>query len=109
MTIVPSRCSCMHEALLHSAIFDSHPTLCARGDLCVVRHHHEREACRVSVGEKVEDAAARFYIEVSGGFIGEQHLRPIDECAGDRDALTLTARQFGRTVAQSVAEAAGRE
>ena len=33
-------------------------------------------------------------VEVAGRLVGEQHQRPVDERAGDRDALLLTAGEL---------------
>ena len=34
-------------------------------------------------------------VQVAGGLVGEQHERAVHECAGDGDALLLTAGKFG--------------
>ena len=56
-----------------------------------------------------ELAAARADIEVAGRFIGEQHLRLVDERAGNGHALAFAARQLGGAVLEAMPEAAGLE
>ena len=46
--------------------------------------------------EQIHDVLAGLRVEVSGGLVGQQHQRPVDECAGDGDALLLTTGQFVR-------------
>ena len=44
-------------------------------------------------------------VEVAGGFVGEQHLRPLHQRAGDGDALLLAAGQLGRADARAARRA----
>jgi hypothetical protein len=41
--------------------------------------------------QQVDDVAGRYRVEGGDRLIGEQHLRVLHECAGDRDPLLLTA------------------
>ena len=45
--------------------------------------------------EQIHDVLAGLRIQVSGRLVGQQHQRPVDERAGDGDALLLTAGQLG--------------
>ena len=48
---------------------------------------------------------ARSAIEVAGRFVGKDHLRVVDERAGDGDPLLLTSGQLIRPVIEPLAEA----
>ena len=43
-------------------------------------------------------------VEVAGGFVGEDELRPGDQRASDGDALLLPAGQLGRAVLEAVTD-----
>ena len=45
-----------------------------------------------------------FGVEVSGGFIGEDHRRTVDQCSGNGYALLLTAGKLGRVVSGAVGD-----
>jgi len=59
----------------------------------VVRDPHDRHAAVGDLTTQILDGPAGFAVERSGGFVGEQHLRPRQERAGDRHALGLTNAQ----------------
>src|ERR1700712_622228 len=63
-------------------------------DAGVVGGHDHGGPGAVDPVEQLHDADARVGIEVSGGFVGDQDLRPVHERAFDRDALLLTAGQL---------------
>ena len=68
----------------------------------VVGDHHDRVAVGVDeLAQEREHAAPGAGVERSGGLVGEDHLGPCDERAGDRDALLLAAGELGGTVAQA--------
>ena len=51
------------------------------------------------LAEQIEDALAIARIEVARGFIGQEQSRPVDEGAGDGDALHFAPGQFaGRSI-----------
>ncbi len=49
-----------------------------------------------------EDFFRRCAIEVAGRFVGDDQRRVGDDCAGNRDALLLSARQLRRIVMRTV-------
>ena len=72
----------------------------------IVRDHHRRLAELVDrVAHEGEDLAAGRRVEVAGRLVGEDHGRPGDECAGDRDPLLLAAGELGGAMRQPVGQA----
>lgn len=57
---------------------------------------HQHGGAGVDAGEQLHDVDRGPRVEVAGRLIGEQHLRPVHQGAGDRDALLLTAGQLVR-------------
>ena len=55
--------------------------------------------------KNLHHARARFGVEAAGGLVGEQQARFADDGAGDRDALSLAARELPWMVAQAMPEA----
>jgi len=43
-------------------------------------------------------------VQRSGRLVGEHHLRPCDECPGDRDPMLLAAGELRGTVAQALVQ-----
>ena len=60
------------------------------GKLGVVRDHDDEPIVR-DFGQEVHNLHARFGIERTGGLVGQENLRVVDECSGDCDALHLPA------------------
>ena len=81
----------------------------APGDRRVVRHDDERQPLGAQRLEHGEDLVAHALVEVAGRLVGQQHARALDDRAGDRDALLLTARQLARPVVGAIGEADVRE
>ena len=80
-------------------------------ELGIVGGDERREAGRAhEVEQHREDPVRRLGVEVAGGLVGEEERRPVDQRAGDGDALLLAAGELGRAVVEAVAEAdAGQE
>ena len=75
------------------------------GDSRVVRDEDDREAVlEVELAEEIENLLARLRVEVAGRLIGDQKRAPVDQRAGDRDALLLAARELCRLVIEPVAQ-----
>ncbi|MDQ0402196.1 hypothetical protein J2S50_000745 [Streptomyces sp. DSM 40167] len=55
-------------------------------------------------GDVARELAAGADVEVSGGFVGEDHVRLPGEGTGHGDALLPAAREFGRPVVEAVAQ-----
>nr|BFF11839.1 hypothetical protein GCM10025699_31420 [Microbacterium flavescens] len=65
-------------------------------EACLVGGHDDGGAAGVDAREELHDVDGCRGVEVSGRLVGEEHLRPVHQGAGDRDALLLTARQLVR-------------
>jgi acyl-CoA thioesterase-1 len=55
--------------------------------------------------QQEDDVVAGVLVQVAGGLVGQQHLGILDQGAGDRHALLLTAGQFRGQVAGPVGQA----
>src|SRR4029453_13294333 len=67
------------------------------------RDDDDRDALlAVQRAQHVHDLVRRARIEIAGGLVGQDHARPVDERAGDRDPLLLAARELARRVALAV-------
>jgi len=61
------------------------------GHLGIVGDHDDGVALGVQALEKLDDDALVGGVEVSGGLVGEDDGRVVDERAGDTDALLLAS------------------
>src|SRR5207247_551380 len=61
------------------------------GNVLLVRHHHNGDSALIELLENCHDLHARSTIEIAGRLIREHHFRVVDQCAGDRHTLLLTA------------------
>jgi len=65
----------------------------------IVRRDERREAMRaMQPFQQLEHGPSILLVQISGGFICQQHARPCDERPGNRDTLLFPARKFTRTV-----------
>ena len=72
----------------------------------VVGHDDQRAAAFFLLfAQELEDLVAALAVEVSGGLVGEQDDRVLDQGAGDRHPLLLAAGELRRLVAQADARA----
>src|SRR5712692_6486991 len=71
-----------------------HPPAQRVDDLGVVRRHDERRAELLHAREELDDLPARDRVEVAGRLVRDEYARAVDERAGDRDTLLLTAREL---------------
>ena len=62
----------------------------------VVRGHHHGAAAAGDLLEKLHDALGRHGVEVACRFVGQQHLRVVQDRAGDDQPLLLAPREFER-------------
>ena len=53
-------------------------------------------------GEQVQQPLGHFGIDISGRFVGDEQLGPIDDCPGDCNALLFAPRQCRRPGARTV-------
>src|SRR5262249_10226409 len=62
----------------------------------IVGRDHDRGPRLVQLDEQAQQALRQIWIDVAGGLVGEQELRPRDHRARDGGALLLAARQHRR-------------
>ena len=62
----------------------------------IVGSDDDRDADPVKVGENPYDVVCRIDVEVAGRLVGEDNRRAVDDGAGDRQALLLTAGERDR-------------
>src|SRR5205085_504099 len=87
------------------AVAHAHDAFGVRGDVRLVRDHHDGLAEVVEALKDRKDLRARSRVQVSRRLVREDHRRVVQERARDRDALLLTAGELARAVVDPVAEA----
>src|SRR5580700_706578 len=75
-----------------------------RGERIVSDHDDRLPQLGDGVLKKVEEIRARAGVEVAGGLVGEDDLRPARECPRRGDALLLSSGELIGTVFEAVAE-----
>ncbi len=73
-------------------------------DVRVVRHHQDGVAGVVQFAENLEDHCFVGLVEISGGLVGENDLRLIDQRARNGHSLLLAAGELRGEMRQAVAE-----
>src|SRR5450755_4659492 len=73
-------------------------------DALIVCRHHHRRAGAIDAIEQAHDADGRRGVEVSGGLVGEEDQRPVDERSRDRHPLLLTAGELTGEVVRLLRE-----
>ena len=63
-------------------------------ELTIVRRDDDGRAASVDLAEEIHDFERQIGIEVSGGLVGQDDVRVVDERPGNRDALLFAARQL---------------
>jgi hypothetical protein len=67
-----------------------------------VRHHEDRHALLVQVGDQVEDGHAGLRVEIARGLVGhDDRDGSVTSARADGDPLLLPARKLHRPVGQS--------
>jgi hypothetical protein len=80
------------------------------GDLRLVGDDHEGLALvPVEASEEGDDLGRALGVEVAGGLVGQDQLRPVDQRPRDRGPLLLATRQLGRLVAGAIGQTDGRQ
>src|SRR5438105_5694714 len=74
------------------------------GDVLFVRDEHDRVALPVQLVEERHDLGSGRGVEISGGLVGEEDARVVDESTRDRDALALPSRELARMVGHPIGE-----
>src|SRR5262249_47599286 len=90
---------------LDEPIAHAHDAAGPGGDVVFVRHHDDCLAALIEARQKIHNLVAGARVEVAGRLIGQDHVRVIDQSAGDGDALLLATRKLHRPVVQPVAQA----
>src|SRR3984885_6622803 len=93
------------DRLLHGQLAVAHRAEALRppGDGAVVGDHDHRQAVVLpELLKQGDDLVAGVLVEVARGLVGGQHLGLLDQRAGDRDALLLSAGQLGGQVPGAV-------
>ena len=87
------------SVVLDATVAHAHDALRGVGDRLVVGHEQDRLTLRVQTPEQLEDLEAALRVERAGRLVGEEQRRLVRERPGDREPLTLAARQrVGRLV-----------
>lgn len=80
---------------LDLAVLDREDAIAGLGDARVVGDEDHGEATgALFFKEEFEDARTCGRVQVAGGLIGDENRWVEEQCAGDRDALLLTAREL---------------
>ena len=74
-------------------------------DVRVVRDHQDGVARVVQFAKDLKDDLFVRFIEIAGGFVGQDDLRLIDQSARNGHALLLAAGELGREMCHSFAHA----
>ncbi len=91
----------------NASILQTHDPIRSVGDRRIMRNHHDRKALTVLLGDEIQDLRAGLLVEVARRLIGQQDLRVVHQCPGDRNALALAAGELARPVPQPVPEPEG--
>src|SRR5882762_1743712 len=97
-----SRCmvpSCVLVSDNLAALDRHHPASHDIDDLPVVSRHHDRGAAGIDLQQQLHNLPRGGRIQVSGGLVGEEDPRVMDEGTGDRDTLLFAARELVRVLA----------
>jgi len=73
-------------------------------DVLLVSDHDDRDSALVELLKNRHNLDAGAAVEISGWFIGEQHLGIVDQGAGNCDALLLTTGKLARMMIFAAAE-----
>ncbi len=85
---------------------EAHPIGELTGKAHLVGHHQHRQIVRLAeAADDIEHFAAELRVQSRGHFVEQHHLRPHRQCAGNRHALLLTARELRREVFELVFQA----
>ena len=73
-----------------------------------MRHHDDRAWLIINqAAQQVQNIFTGLAVQITGGFIGQQERRVIDQGAGDGDTLLLPAREFIGAMRGAIAQADG--
>ena len=89
---------------LDAAVPHRHDPVGRLGHALVVGHEQDRLAARVQAAEELEHLQPARRVERAGRLVGKQQRRLVDERAGDRESLTLAARQRAGSVVRPLGE-----
>jgi hypothetical protein len=88
------------------AVTHGHDAVGIGGDIGLVGNEEDRDSLfAIEREERFHDLVRRSRIEIAGRLVGEKKARCIDQRAGDRDALLLTAGKLAGRIALAIAQA----
>src|ERR1700722_13650636 len=95
----------LFELAYHGPVGQEDDPVRVGGSPRVVRDHDDGLAkFRHRLTEKAEQVRGGIGVQVAGGLIGEDEVRPVDQRAGTRNALLLAAGKLTGTVLEPVAD-----
>ena len=92
----PALSRCVTTISLSTRVAHNHVALRKLRDIRFVGDHNDRNSAIIQFLKNSHDFDARPAIEIAGRLIRENHFRLVDERAGNRHALLLTARKLAR-------------
>src|SRR5262249_56990603 len=98
LSFPPATGGCMRDGRVadHESVAQLNGALRVGGSDRAVCHHDDGHApLDVQRPEELENGLPRARVEIPGGLVREQQARLGHQCAGDRDALLLAARELG--------------
>ncbi len=91
--------------MIHQPVANPHRAPGAGGHVRVVGDDDDGDALAVQLLEQIEDLLAGVGVQRAGRLVGQDDIRPVDQGAGDGDALLLAAGEFVGAVVGAVAQA----
>jgi len=92
--------------LPRSSLDQAVDTLGFAGQIGIMRRDEERDApLGLQLEKQIVDDGARLGVEVAGGLVGEDDLRPVHESARHGHALLLATRELAGPVTQPIGQA----
>jgi hypothetical protein len=73
------------------AVGNPHYALCVAGTLWTMGYHDDGHPRLVKLFDQFHYFAARFGVKITGGFIGQQNRRLVNDGPGNRNTLLFTA------------------
>jgi hypothetical protein len=89
-----------------AAVNDPHKPVTSPREVFIVRHDDQRAAISLGkIEQEIDNHLSIFGIEVSGGFVGKENSRIVDERTGYRHPLLLASTEFRGQVVHAARQA----